>query len=96
MDFFEIKNEKTTNINANTNIKWHKTDENKIINENYIRWIKKLDGCLEVCTKSIGCSGGYSGDTHKICYMNNSDSYNNLNRLFNNNSNENRKIKKKV
>jgi len=95
MDFFEIKNENSTNINANTNIKWHKTDENKIINENYIRWIKKLDGCLEVCTKSSGCRGGYSGDTHKICYMNNSDSYNNLNRLFNNNSNENRKVKKK-
>jgi len=57
-----------------------KTDGNKIINEKYIRWVKKIDECLEVCTKSIGCGG--SGDTHKICKINNLDSYNKLNKHF--------------
>ena len=56
-----------------------KTDENKIINEKCIRWVKKMNDCLEVCTKSIGCS---IGDTHKICKNNNLDSYNKLNKHF--------------
>jgi hypothetical protein len=100
MDFFEIvKNDNPTNLNLNINssskIIWHKTDDNKIINEKYIRWIKKLDDCLEVCTKSTGCGGGFGGDTHKICYINNSESYNNLNRLFGNKSKENEISKNK-
>ena len=31
-----------------------KTDDNKIVNEKHIRWVKKMSECLEVCTKSIG------------------------------------------
>jgi len=65
----------------NTNkISYLKTDDNKIINEKYIRWVKKLNECLEVCTKSIGCGGGE--DIHKICKLNNMDSYNKLNKYF--------------
>jgi hypothetical protein len=37
--------------------------------------------CLEVCTKSTGCNGKY-GDTHKICKLNNLNSYNKLNKHF--------------
>ena len=33
-----------------------KTDDNKIINEKCIRWVKKMGDCLEVCTKMDGCS----------------------------------------
>ena len=58
-----------------------KTDDNKIINEKCIRWVKKMSECLEVCTKSTGC-GAKNGDTHKICKLNNVDSYNKLNRHF--------------
>lgn len=56
-----------------------KTDDNRVINEKYIRWIKKMDECLKVCTKGDGCSGK---DTHKICKLNNPYSYDKLNDLF--------------
>ena len=39
-----------------------------------------MSECLEVCTKSVGCSG--NDDTHKICKSNNPDSYNTLNKYF--------------
>jgi hypothetical protein len=57
-----------------------KTDDNKIINEKCIRWVKKMDECLEVCIKSDGCRDGVN--THKICKLNNPNSYEKLNRLF--------------
>jgi hypothetical protein len=58
-----------------------KTDDNKIINEKCIKWVHKMGECLEVCTKSIGCCV-QNGDTHKICKINNLDSYNKLNKHF--------------
>lgn len=58
-----------------------KTDDNIIINEKCIRWVQKMDECLEVCTKSTGCNVKY-GHTHKICKSNNLDSYNKLNKHF--------------
>lgn len=57
-----------------------KADDNKIINEQCIKWVKKLDDCLYVCTKSTGCDG--SNGTHKVCKINNIDSYNKLNKYF--------------
>ena len=42
---------------------------------------KKMSDCLEVCSKSNGCSGK-NYDTHKICKVNNLDSYNKLNQFF--------------
>jgi len=63
------------------NQKYIKTDDNIIINEKYIRWIKKIDDCLEVCTKTNGCSL-LNKDTHKICKINSLDSYNKLNKHF--------------
>lgn len=57
-----------------------KTDDNKVINEFHIRWIKKINECLEVCTKN-GCEGKW--DTHKICKINSPTSYEKLNKLFN-------------
>lgn len=58
-----------------------KTDDNRIINEKYIRWVKKMSDCLEVCNKLAGCYGNNT-DTHKICKVNNPDSYNKLNKHF--------------
>ena len=57
-----------------------KTDNNTILNEKCIRWVKKMDDCLRVCTKSTGCE---IKDTHKICKINNNDSYTKLNKHFN-------------
>lgn len=57
-----------------------KTDDNRIINEKCIRWVKKMSDCLEVCTRSNGCLVNES--THRICKVNNPHSYNKLNRFF--------------
>lgn len=57
-----------------------KSDNNKIINEKCIRWVKKMSDCLEVCAKSTGCTSGR--DTHRICKANNPDSYNKINVHF--------------
>lgn len=59
-----------------------KTDDNKVINERCIRWVKKMNDCLEVCTKSNGCTGNVNGDVHMICKLNSPSSYNKLNNLF--------------
>ena len=61
---------------------YFKTDNNMIINENCIRWVKKMNDCLEVCIKTSGCSLYHNTDTHKICKLNNPDSYNKLNEHF--------------
>jgi hypothetical protein len=58
-----------------------KTDDNKIINEKSIKWIKKMSNCLEVCTKSTGCAIK-NEDTHRICELYNPDSYKKLNKHF--------------
>lgn len=56
-----------------------KADNNKILNLNYIKWIKKIDECMEICMKGDGC---YVGDTQKICKINHPDSYEKLNKHF--------------
>jgi hypothetical protein len=61
---------------------YFKTDDNRIINENCIRWVKKMNNCLEVCIKTAGCDLQTNGDTHKICKLNNPDSYEKLNKHF--------------
>ena len=57
-----------------------KADGNKVINTKAILWIKKMDECLEVCSKITGCEVGK--DTHRICKFHTHDSYNKLNALF--------------
>lgn len=57
-----------------------KTDDNKILNVKHIRWVKKIDDCLEICTKSDGCA--VRKNTNRICKLNNVDSYNILNKYF--------------
>lgn len=57
-----------------------KVDNNKIINENQIRWVKKINECLEICTKSNGCSDLFS--THTLCKSKNKEDYLKLNTHF--------------
>ena len=56
-----------------------KVDGDKIINIKYIRWVKKIDECLQICNKSNGCDK-YS--IHNLCKYSNYDSYMKLNKLF--------------
>ena len=52
----------------------------KYINLKLIHWIKQIDECYSICTKSTGCS---DDETHKICKLNNPTSYNKINHLLN-------------
>jgi len=46
---------------------YNKKDNNKIINEKYIKLVQKMGECLEVCTKSIDCHGKSTSNTNKMC-----------------------------
>jgi hypothetical protein len=70
-------------------VSYIQADENTLINEKSITWVKKINDCLEVCTKTTGCNVLYvdkddtiKKDTHKICKKNNPDSYDKMNNLF--------------
>lgn len=63
-----------------TNNIFLKVDNNRIINEATIRWVQKMNECLEVCTKQDGCIT--SVHTHKICKVNSPESYHKLNKHF--------------
>ena len=57
-----------------------RTDNNAIIRENAILWVKKMDECLQICMKTNGCDG--IKDTHNICKIKNPTSYYKLNAHF--------------
>jgi len=57
------------------------TDDQFAINEKHIRWIKKMEDCLRICTKSNGCDVRMA---HTICKDKSPASYEKLNRLFKN------------
>ena len=56
-----------------------KTDNDTILNEHCIKWVKKRNECLEVCMKGNGC---FVGDTHSICETKSKKSYDKLNKHF--------------
>lgn len=71
------KREKKMNSGKPTFIK---TDDNRIINEAAIRWVKQMGECLEVCLKTDGCE--LQKGTHRICKDMNPSSYAILERHF--------------
>ena len=62
-------------------VSYIKMDNNVVINEKCIRWIKKIDECLEVCTNPTRCSK-IGGDIQSICKQTDAESYEKLNRHF--------------
>ncbi len=58
-----------------------KTDDNKFINEKSIIWVKKMNECLEVCTRRRGCN--LIEPAYKICKSISPNSYDKLNELIN-------------
>ena len=60
-----------------------KTDNNVALNVKQIKWVKKMNECMEVCMKGNGC---FVGDTHKICKSVSMSSYDQLNKYFEKNS----------
>ena len=61
-------------------VSYVRTDDNKIINEKCIKWVKKMNDCLEVCVRSNGCKERIN--THHICKAHSPESYNKLNKHF--------------
>jgi len=57
-----------------------KTDNNRIVNEKCIRWVQKMNECLEICTKQNGCAVG--SETHKVCKINSPETYEKINKHF--------------
>ena len=62
------------------NDKWYKTDENTIINTQYIHWIKKFEKKYEVCCKPNGCYVGT--ETHTISESKSPNTYRKINTIF--------------
>jgi len=62
------------------NISFIKGDNNVIINQAAIRWVKKMNECLEVCCKQDGCL--LEKETMRICKINSPQSYDKLNKHF--------------
>ena len=56
-----------------------KIDGDKILNLNSIKWVKRINECMEICMKGDGC---YVGDTHKLCKVNTPESYEKINKHF--------------
>ena len=66
-------------IDLNKKNSFLKTDEACIINEACIRWVKKMNECLYICTKANGC---FPSGTHKVCKNNSFESYEKINKYF--------------
>ena len=56
-----------------------KTDD-KLIQVQHIRWMKKFTDCMEVCTKSNGCT--LFKDTHRVCKETSPISYQKLSHMW--------------
>jgi hypothetical protein len=72
--------DKSINNNTTTYIK---ADNNIVVNEKYIRWIKKIDECMNICSRMNGCDIN-DGSILSVCKLYNPSSYNKLNKLFQN------------
>jgi hypothetical protein len=69
-------------MESNTNT-YIKTDDNILINEKTIRWMRKMDDCIQICNRKKGCfSNPDMNDKHKVCKYKSPESYDKLNALF--------------
>ena len=57
-----------------------RTDDNILINTKAICWVKKMNECLEICTRPSGCTSKIN--THSICKDNSKESYETINKYF--------------
>ena len=72
-------------VQNNFNEKFIKVDNDKVLNLEFIRWIKKTDECFYICSKMNGCysnNENINNGTNRVCKSTNSVSYNKLAKLF--------------
>lgn len=55
-------------------------EEKHVINTKCIKWMKKMNDCIHICTHSNGCE--LKSDVHMVCNFNMPESYNTLNKYF--------------
>jgi hypothetical protein len=56
-------------------------DDDIMINERFVRWVKKVDECMLVCDKLYGCNS--VGGTYKICKATHPKNYDVWERKYN-------------
>jgi len=79
------QNSITQTLQNNSNEKFIKVDNDKVLNLEFIRWIKKMDECFYICSKMNGCysnNENINNETNRVCKSTNSVSYNKLAKLF--------------
>ncbi len=77
----EIVNDDNDFIKINNN-NFIKIDNNIVINENHIRWMKKYDDCIYICSKYDGCTNVFNKGLLTSCLNNNKENYEKLNKRF--------------
>lgn len=72
--------------NKFTNNDFVRLEKDVVLRESAIRWMKKMEECLYICSKSDGCHIDQSSQnsTHRVCKSTNPTSYDRLIRHFNN------------
>lgn len=88
MDSEDFKNKVEIKLNNNSfnNENFIKVDGDRILNVNFIRWIKKTDECFNICSRMDGCYSSentISINTHSVCKSTNSESYHKILKLYN-------------
>ena len=68
------------------NPKYFNLADNVIIKEAAIRWVKQLDECLYVCSRSDGCGMNYYGGALKVCKKTDKQNYDILNNYLERNT----------
>ena len=65
---------------ASINLPYIKVTNDKLINQNAITWIRRIEECMHICTRTDGCD--VEKTSHKICKYDNPTGYNRVNTLF--------------
>jgi hypothetical protein len=59
--------------------KYIAVDDGRLLNEDHIIWIRKVEECMRLCAKPVGCS---PLETHSVCKAVQPRSYDRLSKLF--------------
>ena len=67
-----------------TNNDFVRLEKNIVLRESAIRWMKQMEECIYICSKSNGChiDESFQNTTHRVCKSTNPTSYNRLLRHF--------------
>jgi hypothetical protein len=66
---------------GNNKLEFIKTDDNAIVNVKFIRWVKQMNECMEICSKMDGCIAG-NKSVLRVCKTNSPKSFDLLNKYF--------------